>query len=75
MSAFCALKDRMHIPSLFATGLLLLVASTAFAGSAQKIYLDPDDGFSAYFSSAIQKKKVPVTVTTDPAQADYTAQF
>lgn len=65
----------MHTRSFFAASLLLLVAGTAFAGSNKKIYLDPDDGFSAYFSSALQKKKVPVTVTIDPKQADYTAQF
>jgi hypothetical protein len=33
------------------------------------------DQFTAYFSSALQKKKVPATVTVDPAPADYTAQF
>jgi hypothetical protein len=55
-------------------GLLLGVATLA-AAQQRKIYLDADEGFSAYFSSALQKKKVPVTVTTDPNQADYTAQF
>jgi hypothetical protein len=65
----------MHIRSLLVAALMLLLASTAFAGPQKKIYLDPDESFSAYFSSAIQKKKVPVTVTTDPKQADYTAQF
>jgi hypothetical protein len=54
---------------------LLLVFSTLAAAQQKKVYLDPDNGFSAYFSAALQKKKVPVTVTTDPKQADYTAQF
>ena len=39
----------------------------------KKIYLDPNSDFTAYFSSAMQKKQVPIT--TDPQQADYTAQF
>ncbi|HXY50298.1 MAG TPA: hypothetical protein VEI01_12660 [Terriglobales bacterium] len=55
--------------------LLFALPATLAAQQRSKIYLDPDDGFSAYFSSALQKKKVPVTVTTDPKQADYTAQF
>lgn len=37
--------------------------------------MDSNDPFSKYFSSALQKKKVPVTVTTDPASADYTVEF
>jgi hypothetical protein len=65
----------MNIRSIFVTALVLVLAGAAFAGPEKKIYLDPDDAFSAYFSSAIQKKKVPVMVTTDPQQADYTAQF
>lgn len=65
----------MHTRSVFTTILLLLVAGAAFGAPNKKIYLDPDEGFSAYFSSALQKKKVPVTVTIDPKQADYTAQF
>ena len=55
--------------------LILSLATTINAASKGRIYLDPDDQFSAYFSAALQKKKVPVTITTDPAQADYTAQF
>jgi hypothetical protein len=54
---------------------LLLILPTLVAAQQKKIYLDPKDSFSAYFSSAIQKKSVPVTVTTDPAQADYTVNF
>ncbi|HTS57317.1 MAG TPA: hypothetical protein VMH03_07210 [Terriglobales bacterium] len=45
---------------------LLLVLSTLAAAQQKKVYLEPDNGFSAYFSAALQKKKVPVTVTTDP---------
>jgi hypothetical protein len=55
--------------------LLLFLPAMAAAQQQRKIYLDPDDSFSAYFSSALQKKKVPVTITVDPKQADFTAQF
>jgi hypothetical protein len=55
--------------------VLLLMLSTLAVAQQRKIFLDPNDKFSAYFSSALQKKSVPVTVTTDPGQADYTVQF
>lgn len=61
--------------TVVATGLLLALSALALAQQRGKIYLDPDDEFSSYFSAALQKKKVPVTVTVDPKQADYTAQF
>ena len=65
----------MHLRRVVALGLLLALPSLVAAQNKKKIYLDPDYSFSAYFSAALQKKKVPVTVTVDPAQADYTAQF
>jgi hypothetical protein len=43
--------------------------------SQPTVYLDPSNPFSTDFSAAINKKKVPVTVTVDPAKADYTAMF
>jgi len=64
----------MRIRAIAVTGLLLLLPALIFA-QQKKIYLDPNDDFSSYFASAMQKKKVPVTVTTDPQRADYTAQF
>jgi hypothetical protein len=64
----------MRFKSYLVAMLLVGLATSAFA-QQKKIYLDPDDQFSAYFSSALQKKKVPVTITTDPQQADFTAQF
>jgi hypothetical protein len=39
--------------------------------SQSTVYLDPNSPFSSDFSAALQKKNVPVTVTTDPAQAQY----
>ena len=54
---------------------LLLSFPLLLAAQQKKIYLDPDSDFSSYFSAALQKKQVPVTVTQDPQRADYTAQF
>ena len=44
-------------------------------GQQSKVYLDPQDAFTSYFTSALEKKSVPVIVTTDPTQADYTVRF
>jgi hypothetical protein len=65
----------MRLRLLVITSLLFALPTITSAQAGKKIFLDPNDSFSAYFSSAIQKKKVPVTVTVDPQQADYTAQF
>jgi hypothetical protein len=54
---------------------LLLILPTLAVAQQRKVYLDPKDSFSAYFSSALQNKSVPITVTTDPAQADYIVKF
>jgi hypothetical protein len=64
----------MRVRQFVAMGVLLVLPAVV-AAQQRKVYLDPDDSFSAYFSSALQKKKVPVTVTQDPKQADFTAQF
>ena len=64
----------MRTRSVVVTALLLLFP-VLLSAQQKKIYLDPNSDFSAYFSSALQKKQVPVTVTQDPQQADYTAQF
>ena len=56
-------------------GVLLALTSLVAAQAKKKIYLDPDSTFSPCFSAALQKKKVPVTVTMDPKQADCTALF
>jgi hypothetical protein len=61
--------------SLVVTFVVFVVPAVLVAQERDKIYLDPDDTFSSYFSAALQKKKVPVTVTADPKQADFTAQF
>jgi hypothetical protein len=42
---------------------------------ARKVFLDPNDYFSDYFAAALQKKQVPVSVTTDWRLADYSVRF
>jgi hypothetical protein len=64
----------MRVTQFAVTGLLLALP-TVIVAQPRKVYLDPDNSFSAYFSSALQTKKVPVTVTQDPKQADFTAEF
>jgi hypothetical protein len=64
----------MRVRQFAVIGLLLALPAMIVA-QQRKVYLDPDDSFSAYFASALQTKKVPVTVTQDPKQADFTAQF
>jgi hypothetical protein len=59
----------------FAVFGLLLALPAVMVGQQRKVYLDPNNPFSGYFSSALQTKKVPVTVTQDPKQADFTAEF
>lgn len=59
----------------FVAALLLILPAVVAAQQGSKIYLDPNDSFSSYFSAALQKKKVPVTVTVDPNKADYTVKF
>lgn len=39
------------------------------------VYVDQTSPFAPDFMAAIQKKKVPVTVTTDPANAQYLVNF
>ncbi|HZD46706.1 MAG TPA: hypothetical protein VE109_11550 [Acidobacteriaceae bacterium] len=56
---------------VFALAIFPVLASA----QQSKVYLDPQDAFTSYFTSALEKKSVPVIVTTDPTQADYTVRF
>jgi hypothetical protein len=58
--------------------MLLAIAATAVAGgtpktipSGSRIYVARMDGFETYVIAAINKKKVPVTVTTKRENADF----
>jgi hypothetical protein len=59
--------------------LLFLLMFSAFVSWGQSTqptaYLDPNSPFSPEFTAALQSKKVPVTVTTDPANAQYLVSF
>ena len=56
--------------------VILFVSTMSWGQVAQStVYLDPNSPFSPDFSAALQKKQVPVTVTTDPAQAQYLANI
>jgi hypothetical protein len=58
------------------TALALLALPMLAAEAVQpKVYIAPADGAETYVSAAIMKKRVPVTVVTDPAQADYTLEI
>lgn len=56
--------------------ILFVLVLSCWGQSAQSTaYLDPNSPFSSEFMAAIQSKKVPVTVTTDPANAQYLVSF
>jgi len=47
----------MRIRTSVVANLLLLLPVIVAAQQQRKIYLDPDESFSAYFSSALHKKR------------------
>ena len=55
--------------------LFLPAIFVATSGAQTTAYLDPNSPFSPEFTAALQKKKVPVVVTTDPANAQYLVNF
>ncbi len=68
----------MIVNRLLATCILagLALSGSVFAATASlpegsKVYIEAADGFDTYLTAALQKKKVPVTVVTEKAQADY----
>jgi hypothetical protein len=65
----------MQFRKYLIAAVIAMLPLAAAAAQMHKIYLDPNRAFTPYFTAALQKKKVPVTVTVDPAQADYTARF
>jgi hypothetical protein len=57
--------------------LLLLFPALADAQTIERprVFLTSHDEFANAFAAGVQKKGVPVTLTTDPAAADYTVDF
>ena len=53
--------------------VFVAVTATAFAQTpGHLLYIEPtDDGFEVYLTAAMTKKKVPVSVTTNPDVATY----
>lgn len=65
---------------LFLVGLLALAlirVSLVHAASAilipadARIFVDPGTGFDVYLTAALEKRHVPLTVTSERSQADY----
>lgn len=58
----------------YALALLMMIPALAFgqAASRPKVYLDPQNPLSSDFSAGVQKKRVPVTLTADSEQSNYT---
>lgn len=53
-------------------GLFLVgTVSAASLPLGSKVYIEAADGFGIYLTAALEKKKVPVVVVTDKAQADF----
>jgi hypothetical protein len=56
--------------------ILFVSVLSCWGQSAQStVYVDQSNPFAPEFTAALQKKKVPVTVTTDPATAQYLVNF
>jgi hypothetical protein len=58
----------------YALALLMLIPAVALAQTTPKpkVYVDPDNPFSSDFEAGIQKKQLPVILTDDRDQSDYT---
>src|SRR5579872_5978740 len=48
----------------------LIANGTIAAGS--KVFIEPMDGFESFLAAALEKKKVPVVVVSDPQLAEFT---
>jgi hypothetical protein len=61
------------LAGLLATGLIFAeIADAAIViPSYARIYIDAGIGFDTYLTTALEKKHVPLTVTTDKSYADY----
>ena len=63
---------RVTLSSFLFLLILNMVPLTHGATRAgAKVYLTPQGGFETYIAAAFTKKHVPVTIVSDPGQADY----
>ena len=65
----------MRFRKYLIAAVIAMLPLVAAAAQMHTIFLDPNRAFTPYFTAALQKKKVPVTITEDPTQADYMARF
>ena len=65
----------MRFRKYLIAAVIAILPLAAAAAQMHTIFLDPNRAFTPYFTAALQKKKVPVTITEDPNQADYMARF
>lgn len=64
-------KARIGIFALLFTATVFAAEERRTVPAGSKIYVEASDGFDNYLTAALQKKKVPVTVTTTKSSADY----
>jgi hypothetical protein len=63
----------LMLAGLLATGLIFAeIANAAIVIPLYaRIYIDAGSGFDVYLTTALEKRHVPLTVTTDESKADY----
>jgi hypothetical protein len=74
----CNLIASRRMFNLLFVLLSLALTPALVAGQAEskpRVFLDPQSVFSTYFADGLQKKHVPVILTADPKEADYTVTF
>jgi hypothetical protein len=65
----------LMLAGLLATGLLTIQAEgAAVIPSDAQIFIDAGSGFDVYLTAALEKRHVPLTVTTDKSKADYAVE-
>lgn len=61
--------------AMLAAFLLIPVLTWGQATATPRVYVEGNDAISSAFAAGIQKKHVPVTLTTDAARSDYTVSL
>jgi hypothetical protein len=66
------LKKTIFITALAVLSSAIIGNAMAATTAAPTVYVAHDNGFETDIIGGIEKKHVPVTIVTDPVQADYT---
>lgn len=61
--------------AILATFVLFPVLAWSQTIETPRVYVEGNDAISSAFAAGVQKKHVPVTLTTDGAQSDYTVSL